>query len=172
MRKYLMSLYRVSWYFFALTILLICPLYAEESDVSYPIVLQDISPSSRISGMGNAGVAIADEIIGYYNPAALSFGAGKWNVGISGYLSNDISDYYWEGYNAKDREIYSYKSIFTKGEKIIGNPLKRKKNPILKGAIGYIHTKYISQFDRFTLESPENTPESEKEESMHSFIIS
>ncbi len=60
-----------------------------------------ISPSARINGMGGAGVAVPDEPIGYYNPAAPAIYARDYNISYVAYTERAnwfpllVSDLYY-----------------------------------------------------------------------------
>ena len=65
-----------------------------------------ISPSARVNGMGEAGVALADEPGGYYNPATPALMAGRYFFGTVNYLG----EMKWLPRLAKDIR-YSYNAF-------------------------------------------------------------
>lgn len=110
--------------------------FATPESSSTPISLL-ISPSVRVNGMGNAGVALTDEPSGYYNPAALAVSAKNGNATITTY--SEKMD--WLPALA-DNATYSYTACSFGIERSLG---ERMRGSVVmpftaSGAIGYYRT--------------------------------
>lgn len=116
----------------------------ENSDIQFTsrgaLFLLASPASARMRGMGDAGVALTDEPSGYFNPAALSFMASRWNFGTSNYMGK--MELYPELEDGGC--FFSTNSFFVDGNKRVSwfGVADETNQPEIRGAIGYHSMEY------------------------------
>ncbi|HDY87211.1 MAG TPA: hypothetical protein ENH82_03730 [bacterium] len=131
-----------------------------------------ISPSARVNGMGQAGVALTDETGGYYNPAAPALVSKSNYVGITSYLdkmkwlpalADDITYSYSAAQIGFNKKVNKFG--FNSGD--VSIPLS------ISGAFAYYRTKLdLGEQHRTTAYSPDVIATFHSYEKADNFVLS